>query len=94
MFPISKQIRFTQVEFGSLQSIYQALKHARVRKDHAKLISSIHSYIRSLSSTGLRLDIPKKFKIAYIREEVFTEFPAEISYIIVIILEEEKNGKL
>ena len=92
-FPRLTQIRFTQAEFGALQSIYQALKIAKLKKEHTKLVSSIHSYIKSLSSNGILKNIPKNFKIFSIREEVDTiNFPSEIGYDICILWEEEKNG--
>ena len=88
-----KQIHFTQAEFGALQSIYQALKVAKLKKEQTKLISSIHSYIKSLSSNGILKNIPKNFKIFSIREEVDTiNFPSEIGYDVTIIWDEE-NGK-
>ena len=92
-FPRLTQIRFTQAEFGALQSIYQALKIAKLKKEHTKLVSSIHSYIKSLSSNGILKNIPKNFKIFSIREEVDAiNFPAEVAYVVTIILgEEEKN---
>ena len=92
-FPLLKQIRFTQAEFGALQTIYQALKTAKTKKEHTKLISSIHSYVKSLASNGLLQHIPKTFKIFSIREEVDTiNFPSEIGYDVTIIWDEE-NGK-
>ena len=91
--PLLKQIRFTQAEFGALQSIYQALKIAKTKKEHTKLTASIHSYIKSLSSNGILQHIPKSFKIFSIREEVDTiNFPPEIGYDVTIIWDEE-NGK-
>ena len=93
MLPRITQIRFTQAECGALQSIYQALKIAKLKKEHTKLVSSIHSYIKSLSSNGILKNIPKNFKIFSIREEVDTiNFPSEIGYDICILWEEEKNG--
>lgn len=88
-----KQIRFTQAEFGSLQSIYQALKNAKTKKEQTKLISSIHSYVKSLASNGILKNIPKTFKIFSIREEVNSiYFPSEIGYDVTITWDEE-NGK-
>lgn len=88
-----KQIRFTQAEFGALQSIYQALKNAKTKKEATKLTSSIHSYIKSMASNGILQHIPKTFKIFSIREEVDTiNFPSEIGYDVTIIWDEE-NGK-
>ena len=92
-FPRLTQIRFTQAEFGALQSIYQALKVAKTKKEAAKLTSSIHSYVKSLASNGILQHIPKSFKIFSIREEVDTiNFPSEIGYDVTIIWDEE-NGK-
>ena len=96
MLPLLKQIRFTQAEFGALQTIYQALKIAKTKKEQTKLISSIHSYVKSLASNGILQHIPKTFKIFSIREEVDTiNFPSEIGYDVTIIWgeEEEENGK-
>ena len=94
MLPRITQIRFTQAEFGALQSIYQALKIAKLKKEHTKLVSSIHSYIKSLSSNGILKNIPKNFKIFSIREEVDTiNFPSEIGYDVTIIWDEEENEK-
>ena len=95
-FPRLTQIRFTQAEFGALQSIYQALKIAKTKKEATKLTSSIHSYIKSLSSNGILKNIPKNFKIFSIREEVDTiNFPSEIGYDVTIIWgeEEAEDGK-
>ncbi len=93
-FPLLKQIRFTQAEFGALQSIYQALKNAKTKKEQTKLISSIHSYVKSLASNGILQHIPKTFKIFSIREEVDTiNFPSEIGYDVTIIWDEEENEK-
>ena len=93
MLSTFKQIRFTQAEFGTLQSIYQALKIAKTKKEATKLTSSIHSYVKSLASNGILKDIPKSFKIFSIREEVDTiNFPAEIAYDVTIIWGEE-DGK-
>lgn len=95
MLPLLKQIRFTQAEFGALQTIYQALKIAKTKKEATKLTSSIHSYIKSLASNGILKNIPKNFKIFSIREEVDAiNFPAEIGYDVTIIWGEEENGKL
>ena len=92
-FPLLKQIRFTQAEFGALQTIYQALKTAKTKKEYTKLTASIHSYIKSLSSNGILQHIPKSFKIFSISEEVDTiNFPSEIGYDVTIIWDEE-NGK-
>ena len=92
-FPRLTQIRFTQAEFGALQSIYQALKIAKLKKEHTRLVTSIHSYVKSLASNGILKNIPKTFKIFSIREEVDTiNFPSEIGYDICILWEEEKNG--
>ena len=88
-----KQILFTQAEFGALQSIYQALKNAKTKKEQTKLISSIHSYVKSLASNGILQHIPKTFKIFSISEEVDTiNFPSEIGYDVTITWDEE-NGK-
>ena len=93
MLSTFKQIRFTQAEFGALQSIYQALKNAKTKKGQTKLTSSIHSYVKSLASNGILKNIPKNFKIFSIREEVDTiNFPSEIGYDVTIIWDEE-NGK-
>ena len=93
MLPLLKQIRFTQAEFGALQTIYQALKNAKTKKEQTKLISSIHSYVKSLASNGILKNIPKTFKIFSIREEVDTiNFPSEIGYDVTIIWGEE-DGK-
>ena len=88
-----KDLHFTQIEFGALYTIYEALKTAKTKKEATKLTSSIHSYIKSLSSNGILKNIPKNFKIFSIREEVDTiNFPSEIGYDICILWEEEKNG--
>ena len=87
------QVRFTQAEFGALQSIYLNLKTAKTKKEHAKLLSAIHSYIKSLASNGILKFIPKKFSVYAIQEEVNTsDFPGDICYTIVI-KEEEEDGK-
>ena len=94
MLPLLKQIRFTQAEFGALQTIYQALKNAKTKKEQARLISSIHSYIKSLSSNGILKFIPKKFSVYYVKEEVNTEtFPSDIFYVVTIREEEAEDGK-
>ena len=91
-FPRITQVRFTQAEFGALQSIYQALKIAKTKKVATKLTSSIHSYVKSLASNGILKNIPKNFRIFSIREEVDTiNFPAEIGYDVTIIWGEEEN---
>ena len=88
-----KSISFTQIEFGALFQIYESLKTAKTKKEHAKLLSAIHSYIKSLSSNGILKFIPKKFSVYAIIEEVNTsDFPGDIYYTIVI-KEEEDNGK-
>ena len=92
-FPRLTQIRFTQAEFGALQSIYQALKIAKLKKEHTRLVTSIHSYVKSLASNGILKNIPKTFKIFSIREEVDTiNFPSEIGYDVTIIWGEEDGN--
>ena len=90
-----KSISFTQIEFGALFQIYESLKTAKTKKEHAKLISAIHSYIKSLSSNGILKFIPKKFSIYYVKEEVNTEtFPSDIFYVVTIKeIEEIEDGK-
>ena len=88
-----KSISFTQVEFGALYTIYEALKTAKTKKEHAKLLSAIHSYIKSLASNGILKFIPKKFTVYAIQEEVNTsDFPGDIMYT-VTIKEEVEDGK-
>ena len=90
-----KDLHFTQIEFGALYTIYESLKTAKTKKEHAKLLSAIHSYIKSLASNGILKFIPKKFSVYYVKEEVNTEtFPSDIFYVVTIREEEEKNGKL
>ena len=89
-----KSISFTQVEFGALYTIYEALKTAKTKKEHAKLISAIHSYIKSLASNGILKFIPKKFSVYAIQEEVNTsDFPGDICYTVAIKEEGEDDGK-
>ena len=93
-FPRITQRRFTQAEFGALQSIYQALKIAKTKKEHAKLLSAIHSYIKSLASNGILKFIPKKFSIYYVKEKVnVSDFPSDIFYVVTIKEIEEEDGK-
>ena len=93
--PILKDLYFTQIEFGVLCTIYEALKTAKTKKEHAKLLSAIHSYIKSLASNGILKFIPKKFSVYAIQEEVITsDFPGDICYIVTIKeIEEEEDGK-
>ena len=94
LLPILKDLRFTQAEFGALYTIYEALKTAKTRKEHTKLLNAIHSYIKSLASAGILRFIPKKFSVSYIKEEVSTsDFPSDIFYIVTIKEEGEDNGK-
>ena len=80
-----KSIHFTRIEFGALFQIYESLKTAKTRKEHAKLLSSIHSYIKILSSNGILKLIPKKFSVYYVKEEVNTsDFPGDIMYTVTI----------
>ena len=89
-----KSISFTQVEFGALYTIYEALKTAKTKKEHAKLLSAIHSYIKSLASNGILKFIPKKFSVYAIQEEVNTsDFPGDICYTVAIKEEGEDDGK-
>ena len=90
-----KDLHFTQIEFGALYTIYEALKTAKTKKEHAKLLSAIHSYIKSLASNGILIHIPKKFSVSYVKEEVNTsDFPSDIFYVVTIKSEEkEDNGK-
>ena len=89
-----KSISFTQVEFGALYTIYEALKTAKTKKEHVKLLSAIHSYIKSLASNGILKFIPKKFSIYAIQEEVNTsDFPGDICYTVTIKEEGEDDGK-
>ena len=90
-----KSISFTQIEFGALYHIYESLKIAKTKKEHAKLISAIHSYIKSLASTGILKFIPKKFTVYAIQEEVNTsDFPGDIMYKVTIKeIEEIEDGK-
>ena len=90
-----KSISFTQIEFGALFQIYESLKTAKTKKEHAKLISAIHSYIKSLSSNGILKFIPKKFSVYAIQEEVNTsDFPGDIMYTVTIKeIEEIEDGK-
>lgn len=89
-----KSISFTQVEFGALYTIYEALKTAKTKKEHAKLLSAIHSYIKSLASNGILKFIPKKFSVYAIQEEVNTsDFPGDICYTVTIKEEGEDDGK-
>ena len=90
-----KSISFTQIEFGALYTIYESLKTAKTKKEHAKLISAIHSYIKSLASTGILKFIPKKFTVYAIQEEVNTsDFPGDIMYTVTIKeIEEIEDGK-
>ena len=89
-----KSISFTQIEFGALYTIYESLKTAKTKKEHAKLLSAIHSYIKSLASNGILKFIPKKFSIYYVKEEVNTEtFPSDIFYVVTIREEEAEDGK-
>ena len=89
-----KSISFTQVEFGALYTIYEALKIAQTKKEHAKLLSAIHSYIKSLASNGILKFIPKRFSVYAIQEEVNTsDFPGDICYTVTIKEIEEDNGK-
>ena len=89
-----KSISFTQVEFGALYTIYEALKIAKTKKEHAKLLSAIHSYIKSLASNGILKFIPKKFSVYAIQEEVNTsDFPGDICYTVTIKEEGEDDGK-
>jgi len=89
-----KSIHFTQIEFGSLFQIYESLKTAKTKKEHTKLLSAIHSYIKSLASNGILKFIPKKFSVYAIQEEVNTsDFPGDIYYTVTIKEEEEKDGK-
>ena len=89
-----KNISFTQVEFGALYTIYEALKTAKTKKEHVKLLSAIHSYIKSLASNGILKFIPKKFSIYAIQEEVNTsDFPGDICYTVTIKEEGEDDGK-
>lgn len=80
-----KSIHFTQIEFGALYTIYESLKTAKTKREHAKLLSAIHSYIKSLASNGILKFIPKKFTVYAIQEEVKTsDFPGDIMYIVTI----------
>ena len=89
-----KSISFTQVEFGALYTIYEALKIAKTKKEHAKLLSAIHSYIKSLASNGILKFIPNKFSVYAIQEEVNTsDFPGDICYTVTIKEEGEDDGK-
>ena len=89
-----KSISFTQVEFGALYTIYESLKTAKTKKEHAKLLSAIHSYIKSLASNGFLQFIPKKFSVYAIQEEVNTsDFPGDICYTVTIKEEGEDDGK-
>ena len=89
-----KSIHFTRREFGALFQIYESLKTAKTRKEHAKLLSSIHSYIKILSSNGILKLIPKKFSVYYVKEEVNTsDFPGDIHYTVTIKEIEEEDGK-
>ena len=94
LLPILKDLRFTQIEFGALYTIYEALKTAKTRKEHTKLLNAIHSYIKSLASNGILRFIPKKFSVSYVKEEVNTsDFPSDIFYIVTIREEEVEDGK-
>ena len=90
-----KDLQFTQIEFGALYTIYESLKTAKTKKEHAKLLSAIHSYIKSLGSNGILEFIPKKFSVYYVKEEVDTgTFPSDILYVVTIREEEaEENEK-
>ena len=90
-----KDLHFTQIEFGALYNIYEALKIAKTKKEHAKLLSAIHSYIKSLASNGILEFIPKKFSVYYVKEEVDTgTFPSDIFYVVTIKeIEEAEDGK-
>ena len=89
-----KDLHFTQIEFGALYTIYESLKTAKTKKEHAKLLSAIHSYIKSLASNGILKFIPKKFSVHAIQEEVNTsDFPGDICYTVTIKEIEEEDGK-
>ena len=92
--PILKDLYFTQIEFGALYTIYESLKIAKTKKEHAKLLSAIHSYIKALASHGILKFIPKKFSVYYVKEEVNVEtFPSDIFYVVTIREEEAEDGK-
>ena len=89
-----KDLHFTQIEFGALYTIYESLKTAKTKKEHAKLLSAIHSYIKSLASNGILKFIPKKFSIYYVKEKVnVSDFPSDIFYVVTIKEIEEEDGK-
>ena len=89
-----KTIHFTEIEFGALSTIYEELQKAKTKKEHTKLLSAIHSYIKSLASNGILKFIPKKFSIYSVKEEVNTsDFPGDIFYVVTIKEIEEEDGK-
>ena len=89
-----KDLQFTQIEFGALYTIYEALKTAKTRKEHTKLLNAIHSYIKSLASNGILKFIPKKFSVYAIQEEVNTsDFPGNIFYTVTIKEIEAEDDK-
>lgn len=83
--PILHSHTFTQIEFGHMHLVFEALQLTRTKKPHDLQIRSVKNFLRSLQQIGRIKSLPRDFEVVQISKQITGSFPSEISFKVTIV---------